>query len=58
MTTLRAQIKSEIETAARKDNCTEIQLISHMQSITAKLGDNRHLELLSDIKMDYISALI
>ena len=51
------EIKSDIEKAAKETNCTEIEIISKMQTICASMGDENHIGILCDIKADYINAM-
>ena len=48
------QIKKEIEKAAKEANCTELEIITAMQGECAKRNDETTIEILCDLKWDYI----
>lgn len=50
----KSQLKAAIEITAKEENKTEIEIISLMQSGCAIQGDEKTLEMLCDLKWDYI----
>lgn len=51
----RTELKKQIEKTAKEANSTEIKIITAMQGICASVGDESTLEILCDIKSDYIT---
>ena len=50
-------LKTQIEISAKEANCTELEIISAMQSDLAKKGDEKNLKILCDLKWEYINLL-
>lgn len=50
----KSQLKTAIELTAKEQSITEIELISEMQAGAAILEDEKTLEMLCDLKWDYI----
>lgn len=50
---MQDQIKNEIEKTAKEANCSEIEIISQMQGILAKKGDEKGILELHQLKMEY-----
>jgi hypothetical protein len=48
----RTELKAEIEKNAKEANCTEIEMISAMQTLS--VDNDEMMEALADIKWDYI----
>ena len=50
----KSQLKAAIEATAKEENKTEIEIISLMQAGCALKNDEATLEILCDLKWDYI----
>ena len=50
----KTELKNEIEKTAKESNCTELEIITAMQGHCAKINDEKTLEILCDVKYDYI----
>jgi len=48
-------LKAQIEKAAKESNSTELEIISAMQTVLASKGDDKNLEILCNLKWDYIN---
>jgi len=48
-------LKTEIEKTAKEENVSEIEIITAMQGHCAKMNDEKTLEILCELKMDYIT---
>lgn len=48
------ELKTNIETLAKEEGKTELEIISMLQAAAAKMEDNETLESLCEIKWDYI----
>lgn len=48
-------LKAQIELSAKEAKCTELEIITAMQSVLASNGDDKNLEILCKLKMDYIN---
>ena len=51
---MKSILIKEIEKTAKEENCSEIEIITAMQSHLAKIGDEETLSILCELKMDYI----
>lgn len=51
----KQELKNEIKKTAKEINCTEIEIITAMQSECAKQKNEEMLEVLCEIKSDYIT---
>ena len=47
-------LKKQIELTAKESNCSELEIIGAMQTELAKKGDEKNLEILCELKWDYI----
>jgi len=47
-------LQKEVEKTAKETGKTEIEIIQVMQSISAKKGDEKSVEILHDLKMQYV----
>jgi len=50
-------IRTEAEKTAKESNCTLIEILSAMQSISAKSGDDKMLDVLCEIKSDIVNEM-
>lgn len=48
------ELKKNIETVAKEENMTALEVISLMQAGAAKIGDEKTLEALCELKWEYI----
>ena len=48
------EIKNNIETLAKEEGKSELEIISILQAAAAKMEDNETLEALCEIKWEYI----
>ena len=50
-----SDLKANIETLAKEENKTPLEIITLLQAAAAAIGDDEQLEELCNLKWDYIS---